>query len=229
MGYTIFKKSVNLTFTHFLKKGNTMATTLYLIRHGETEWNKIGRFQGSSDIALSDKGIKQAQQAAKVLKGKLDYIYTSPLSRAKQTAEIIAEANHITVQIENDIREINFGVWEGLTFDEIKKNYPVEFASWRNPEEGYLMSDDISIRNAGIRAGNVFRNLAEKHQGKRIAIVAHGAILKAGIINLFEFNMTMYHKIFLGNTSISKIIFKKIDSPVLATLNNLSHLPEESI
>lgn len=206
-----------------------MATIVYLIRHGETEWNKLGKFQGSTDIALSEDGIKQAYLAAKVLKGKFDHIYTSPLSRAKQTADIIGEASKVTAQIESEIKEINFGLWEGLTFEEIKERYPKEFISWRNPLEGYLMSDDISIRNAGIRAGNAIRRLVEEHQGQRIALVAHGGILKAGLIDLFEWDMTMYYKIFLGNTSITKLVFKKKDSPILATLNNTSHLPEESL
>lgn len=206
-----------------------MSTVVYLIRHGETEWNKIGKFQGSTDIALSKTGIEQAYLAAQVLKGKIDHIYASPLSRAKQTADIIAEPNNITAQIETDIREINFGLWEGLTFEEIRTQYPKEFLSWRNPEEGYLMSDDLSIRNAGKRAGDAMRRLVKSHSGERIALVAHGGILKAGLINLFDWNMTMYHKFYLGNTSITKLVFKKNDSPVLATLNNTSHLPEESL
>ncbi len=206
-----------------------MATIVYLIRHGETEWNKLGKFQGSTDIALSEDGIRQAYLAAKVLKGKFDYIYASPLSRAKQTADIIGETSHVSTQIEPEIKEINFGLWEGLTFEEIKEKYPKEFVSWRNPLEGHLMSDDKSIRNAGKRAGNAIRRLVEGHQGERIALVAHGGILKAGLIDLFDWDMTMYYKIFLGNTSITKLVFKKKDSPILVTLNNTSHLPEESL
>lgn len=206
-----------------------MATIVYLIRHGETEWNKLGRFQGSTDIALSEDGVKQAYLAAEVLKGKFDYIYASPLSRAKHTADIIGEAGHITAQIEPDISEINFGLWEGLTYEEIKEQYPKELASWINPLEGYLMSDDLSIKNVGKRAGSAIRRLVKDHLGERIVLVAHGGILKAGIIDLFDWNLNMYHKIFLGNTSITKLIFKKNDSPILAALNNTSHLPEESL
>ncbi|MFV0343017.1 MAG: histidine phosphatase family protein [Anaerocolumna sp.] len=206
-----------------------MATIVYLIRHGETEWNKLGKFQGSTDISLSEEGIKQAHLAADVLKGKFDHIYASPLSRAKHTAEIIGEASAIVPQIEPHIKEINFGLWEGLTFEEIKEKFPKEFTSWRNPLEGYLMSEDISVKNAGKRAGDTIRRLVTKHPGKKIAIVAHGGILKAGIIDLFHWDMTMYYKIFLGNTSITKLVFKKEDTPILMTLNNTSHLPEEAL
>lgn len=206
-----------------------MATVVYLIRHGETEWNKIGKFQGSTDIALSEGGIKQAYLAADVLNGKFDYIYASPLSRAKQTADIIGGASNITPQIEAELREINFGIWEGLTFEEIREQYPKEFLSWRNPSQGYLMSDDLSINHAGKRASEAIRTIVKEHDGERIAIVAHGGILKAGLIHLFDWNMTMYHKFFLGNTSITKLVIKKNDSPILVTLNNTSHLPEESL
>lgn len=206
-----------------------MATVVYLIRHGETEWNKIGRFQGSTDIALSEDGIKQAYLAADVLKGKFDYIYASPLSRAKQTADIIGEASNITAQIEADIREINFGLWEGLTIEEIRDRYPKEFLSWRNSSQGYLMSDDISITDAGKRASEAIIKHVNEHLGERIAIIAHGGILKASLIHLFGWDMNMYHKFFLGNTSITKLVFKKNDSPILATLNNTSHLLEESL
>lgn len=206
-----------------------MATIVYLIRHGETEWNKLGKFQGSTDIALSEDGIKQAFLAAEVLKGKFDYIYASPLKRAKHTADIIGGASNVITQIEPHIKEINFGLWEGLTFEEIKEQYPKEFISWRNPLEGSLMSEDISIGNAGKRAGDAIRRLVEAHSEERIALVAHGGILKAGLIDLFDWNMTMYYKIFLGNTSITKLVFKKKDSPILVTLNNTSHLPEESL
>lgn len=212
-----------------VKEGNFMSTIVYLIRHGETEWNKLGKFQGSTDISLSETGIKQAHLAAEVMKGKFDYIYSSPLSRAKCTADIIGGASNVSTQIEPDIREINFGVWEGLTFKEIKEQYPKEFTSWRNPLEGFIMSEDISVKKAGSRIGNVIKRLVHEHVDKRIAIVAHGGILKAGLIDLFDLDMTMYYKIFLGNTSITKLVFKKNDSPILMTLNNTSHIPEESL
>lgn len=109
-----------------------MTTTLYLIRHGETKWNKLGKFQGSKDISLSEDGISQARYLAKRLDGNFDYIYTSPLIRAKKTAEIISEKSKVVPIIFPDMREINYGDWEGLTISEIKSSYSNEFKLWKN-------------------------------------------------------------------------------------------------
>jgi phosphoserine phosphatase len=81
-----------------------MKTTVLLIRHGETEWNTLGKFQGCTDIDLSEEGIKQAQLLKDRLNGEFDYIYASPLSRAFKTANIIASVTDKKVVVENDIR-----------------------------------------------------------------------------------------------------------------------------
>ena len=91
-----------------------MKTTVLLIRHGETEWNLLGKFQGCTDIALSQDGIKQAEALRDRLKGDFDYIYSSPLMRANETAKILASEYNKEVEVVQDIREINFGEWEGV-------------------------------------------------------------------------------------------------------------------
>lgn len=206
-----------------------MKTELYLVRHGETEWNKLGRFQGCTDIELSDDGIQQAKLLMEKLENKFDYIYTSPLSRAVQTATII---NQDTVDrkpiIIQDLREINFGAWEGLTSEQIKEQYPSEFQTWRTDEaKANLVGGDLSLKNASTRVTNAILNIVNEHIGKRIVIVAHGGIIKAGLIGLFEWKMTMYHRFFLGNTSVSKISFGQNLNPTLITLNDISHLPTD--
>lgn len=206
-----------------------MKTELYLVRHGETEWNKLGRFQGCTDIDLSDDGIQQAKLLMEKLENKFDYIYTSPLSRAVQTATIInqdtADRKPIIIQ---DLREINFGAWEGLTSEQIKEQYPSEFQTWRTDEaKANLVGGDLSLKNASTRVTNAILNIVNEHIGKRIVIVAHGGIIKAGLIGLFEWKMTMYHRFFLGNTSVSKISFGQNLNPTLITLNDISHLPTD--
>lgn len=133
-----------------------MVTTLYLIRHGETEGAEVRRYKGSIDVPLSEKGIEQMKQVAKYLsqnivppthpspsrgegKGgggnysnKLHAVYCSDLSRAIKSAEIVAEAYGLKPTVISDLRERNFGIWEGMSFDEIKEKYPDEFDSWAN-------------------------------------------------------------------------------------------------
>ena len=202
-----------------------MKTTVLLIRHGETEWNILGKFQGSTDIPLSKEGIRQAVMLKERLNGDFDYIYASPLKRAYETARVISEDTDKTVSIAEGIREINFGEWEGLTMKGIAEKYPDVFNSWRtDKEEGKFCGGDMSTLNASIRAKNCIMEIANKHKGKKIAIVAHGGIIKAGLIGIFGWDMSMYHKIALGNTCINTVTFNDEMKPALVGLNDTNHL-----
>lgn len=202
-----------------------MKTTALLIRHGETEWNNLGKFQGCTDIALSENGIKQAKLLNDRLKGDFDCIYASPLSRAFETASILVDNTNKKVVIAPEIREINFGEWEGLTIQEIREKYPEIFKAWRTDKnESYICGGDCSIHNAVSRAKNCIMDIVSKHKGQKIVIVAHGGIIKAGLIGIFEWDMTMYHKIALGNTCINTIVFNEELYPSLVGLNDTNHL-----
>ncbi|OOM77962.1 histidine phosphatase family protein [Clostridium sp. BL-8] len=202
-----------------------MKTTVLLIRHGETEWNTLGKFQGCTDIALSENGIKQARLLNDRIKGNFDCIYASPLSRALETANILVGNTSKEVIIAPEIREINFGEWEGLTVKDIREKYPEVFKTWRtDKKESKICGGDSSILNASNRARNCILNIVSKHKGEKIVIVAHGGIIKAGLIGIFEWDMTMYHKIALGNTCINTIVFNEELSPSLIGLNDTNHL-----
>lgn len=203
-----------------------MITKVFLVRHGETEWNRLGKFQGCMDINLSEEGIVQAEYLSKSISYNFDYLYTSPLKRAVKTAEIIGKSKMVNPLIIDDLREINFGEWEGLNIKQISSNFPKEFDIWRNDKsEGPLCGGDLSIKNASIRAKNAIKELAVKHTGNTIIIVAHGGIIKAGLIGLFDWDMTMYHKMSLGNTAVSEVAFDSNLNPMLVKLNDTSHLP----
>ncbi|PRR81044.1 histidine phosphatase family protein [Clostridium vincentii] len=207
-----------------------MKTKVFLVRHGETEWNKLGKFQGCKDIDLSEEGILQAKYLSEKFNDNFDYIYTSPLKRAVQTSEVIAANKEIKPIIKNDLREINFGEWEGLTLKEISSNFPKEFNNWRNDKiEAPLCGGDLSLKIASKRAKAAITEIADKHKEKKILIVAHGGIIKAGLIGLFELDMTMYHKINLGNTAICEIDFDSDLNPTIVKLNDTSHLPNNYI
>ena len=114
-----------------------MVTTLFLVRHGETEGSEVKRYKGSIDVPISQNGIEQVKRtsifinsAVRKLSCSIDAIYCSPLSRASKSAEIIA-APHGLMPIEiNELRERSFGIWEGMTFSEIRDKYPAEFDAW---------------------------------------------------------------------------------------------------
>ena len=108
-----------------------MATTLIFVRHGESEGNKGGRFNGSMDFPLSDKGRAQAEKTSEYLdKYKIDIAYSSDLSRAKETAQTIAKRQNVDLIEDKGLREINGGDFEGQLFDDLATKFPVEFKTW---------------------------------------------------------------------------------------------------
>ncbi|OPJ63009.1 histidine phosphatase family protein [Clostridium oryzae] len=209
-----------------------MYTTIVLIRHGETEWNTVGKFQGATDIPLSDNGKLQAKQLRKkfALFDDWNLIYSSPLKRALETAEIIASPRNIQPIICNDLTEICFGLWEGLTINDIKDKYPSEYALWINdPVNGPICGGDLSTRNASIRAKRGILDIVDKHPGEKILVVAHGGIIKAALIGLFNWDMTMYNKMFLKNTAVSVLKFDNNLKPILDSFNDVSHLEQKTV
>jgi len=202
-----------------------MKTDVYLVRHGETPWNKLGRFQGCTDLELTEDGIKQAQCLKKRFDGDFDYIFSSPLKRALQTANIICEDTQKKPIITEGIREINFGSWEGLTLEEIKVKYPEDLYAWRNDEEiGPFTGGELSTKNASIRGKNTILEIVKQYEGSKIIIVAHGGIIKAGLIGLFNWRMNMYQSLNLNNTAVTHLVFNHKPYPVIMGFNDTSHL-----
>lgn len=163
-----------------------MVTKIYLIRHGETEGAETKRYKGHIDVPLSENGIEQIKRVAKYLEGAgfLNSIYCSDLSRAVKSAEIIAGQCGLKPVIMPKLRERNFGLWEGMSFDEISKKYPDEFKAWAdNPLEFSPMNGESTIE-VRDRAVKVFNEIIVKHQGDNIAIVSHGGINRVILCHL---------------------------------------------
>lgn len=155
---------------------------IYLVRHGESEANISRRFSGITDVELTQRGVLQAVEAGKKLKGKrIDKIFSSPLKRAKYTAEIIADEiafNKKDIIIENSLTEVNFGIFENLTWEEIVEMYADEIESWiefkhkyKFPKgEGYT---DIINRVAGFIDKVPDNSLISTHYGVIQAVLLY--------------------------------------------------------
>ncbi len=159
-----------------------MVTTLYLVRHGETEGSEVKRYKGSIDVPLSEKGIRQMEQVAKYLNrlyksyNGLKAVYCSPLIRALKSAEIVAEQHSLKPIVIPDLRERSFGIWEGMSFDEIKESYPEEFEAWAgNPLKYSPIGGEstLEVRDRVIKALDEILNRAEEQKSRR-AEVNHG-------------------------------------------------------
>lgn len=156
-----------------------MVTTLYLIRHGSTEGSEVKRYKGSIDVPLSEKGIEQMEQVARHLNrsyNSLKAVYCSPLTRALKSAEIISESYGLKPIVIPDLRERSFGIWEGMSFSEIREEYPEEFERWSENPLIYSPTGGESTLEVRDRVVNALNNILSNHNEETMAIVAHGGV-----------------------------------------------------
>lgn len=155
------------------------ATRIIAIRHGETAWNADSRIQGQRDVGLNATGRWQARRVGEALADEdITAVYSSDLGRAHQTAQHISDATGIPVVPNEGLRERSFGIFEGKTFDEIHQNWPEHAQNWRRripdwaPPEG-----GESLLQLRERVARTMSDLASRHCGELIAVVAHGGVL----------------------------------------------------
>lgn len=149
-------------------------TSLILIRHGETDWNVIGRYQGQADPPLNQRGLEQARQLAEELSDAgLELIYTSPLRRAAQTAQIIADRYELRVFHEPRLMEIHQGDWQTLLRSEIESRYPQLFSRWETEPWEVTPPHGENLSQVQIRVKAAIDDILSRNADKRIGIVAH--------------------------------------------------------
>jgi broad specificity phosphatase PhoE len=151
-------------------------TTLLLVRHGETDWNRDGRWQGHSDTQLNDAGREQARGVAAELDG-VDVLYASDLARARETAEIIAGELGLAVTTDPRLRERSFGAWEGLTAPEIEERFSGELARWRIGE-GAGADDAEPFHAFAERVRGFLEDALARHPDETVLVVAHGGTIR---------------------------------------------------
>ena len=158
----------------------TEATRIILMRHGETGWNQNERFRGRVDIPLDEVGVKQAAAAAAALRGQypLTAIYSSPLARARQTADIVAAEYGLRVTDLPDLTDLDFGDWEGLAVQEVAERYPDLFRLWREEPQRLHIPRGETLDEARTRGVTSLRDIVARHPGQTVAIVTHRVLCK---------------------------------------------------
>jgi 2,3-bisphosphoglycerate-dependent phosphoglycerate mutase len=156
-------------------------TTILLARHGETDWNRDNRFQGQADPPLNAAGREQARALADALSGEpLAAVYTSPLRRAAETAEIVAAPQGLRVEPVDGLREVDVGSWEGRTRTDLEERQPEQFRRWLvEHEQGW--DDGETYEEMGRRVVPALLAVAERHRGERILAVTHGGPIRAAM------------------------------------------------
>jgi probable phosphoglycerate mutase len=153
-------------------------TELLLVRHGETDWNRDRRFQGHADPPLNDAGREQARALADELAGeRIDFVYTSDLVRARETAEIVASRLGAEIVARRELREIDVGEWEGLTWPEIEERHPEGARSWH--EHGHGWKSGETYDQLGERNIAALQRIAADHPAQRVLVVGHGGTVRA--------------------------------------------------
>ncbi len=170
---------------------------LILIRHGETEWNRNRRIQGCrSDTRLSQKGLEQADRVAAVMqKEQIDAIYSSPLKRAAETAQIIAEASRLRVHFVNELREIDLGQLDGLFERELTGQYEVLWKDLRNGNTTAPMPEGESLQDLQKRASWAIDRMLERHTDGTVVVVAHLLVNLVVICQALGINLTQISRL----------------------------------
>lgn len=151
-------------------------TTILLARHGETDWNAEGRWQGHSDRRLTERGREQARELGEQL-DHVDVVYTSDLARARETAEIAAARLGAEVRVDPRLRERAFGAWEGLTSVEVESAFADAHSRWR-AGEGFGADDAEPYDAFAERVGSFVADVLERHPGETVLVVAHGGTVR---------------------------------------------------
>jgi len=209
-------------------------TRIVLIRHGETAWNVEMRIQGSTDIPLNPKGLWQAEQLARSLAdGQLSAIYSSDLTRARQTAGAVAHVCGLDVRTDPGLRERGFGVFEGHTWDEIAARWPEQSARWRRRDPGFGPEGGEALPDFYSRCVGTVMRLAQGHAGQTVAMVAHGGVLDCLYRAATHVGLQEPRTWQLGNASINRLLYAGRNL-TLVGWGDVSHLesvvsPDESV
>ncbi|WP_378956287.1 histidine phosphatase family protein [Pelosinus sp. sgz500959] len=199
-------------------------TKVILVRHGQTQWNLDMKYQGHCDIELTEKGVEQAMLAAQRLAGEnISALYASDLSRALKTAECIGAKHNLPVTAVPELREINFGEWEGLTFESINSQSKDERSKLFTHPDEIIIPGGETFRQVKERAINAITKLVAQHPDQTIVIVSHGATIRTVLCAVLNIHLNHLWKIKQDNTAIN--VLEYYDENVMVSLvNDAQHL-----
>lgn len=201
-----------------------MTNTIYIVRHGQTEWNLLGKTQGHGNSDLTPKGIEQAELLAdSMTKYPIDYIYSSDLGRAYQTAEIIGNKLNIEVEQTEALREMNFGTWEGRIIKDIIEEDPELYKMWRNEPHLAKIPQGETLSQIKERTDAFIKEINEKYDGKHIVLVTHSLCARIMLLSFLDSDVKNIYRINQANTALN-IIELRDYGPVVMKMNDTTHI-----
>jgi broad specificity phosphatase PhoE len=182
---------------------------LLLSRHGETDWNAEGRWQGHADIALSEHGRAQARGLAHRLeKTSIAAIYASDLQRSRETAQIVAAPHALEVVSLAELREVDVGEWSGLTREEIEDRWPEGSQAWHDGHRGWMQGE--SYEEMAARVVACLDRLARMHERDQILYVGHGGTIRAVLAHAHRISYTAYRELHptIANCGVHRVAIR---------------------
>jgi len=201
-----------------------MSTTILIIRHGETDWNRGKIFRGTFDIPLNENGKQQARLAARSLERvQIDAAYTSPLCRAKESAEIVTEPHGISALVHDGFIDLDYGEWTGKEDSEVATRWPDEHAAWTTKPHTVRPPGGTTLKEVFNQSFTAMQELAEKHDGETIAIFAHRVVNKVLVIGALSLGLERFPFIIQGNCCINEVE-RTQDGYLIHSINDVSHI-----
>jgi len=199
-------------------------TEIILIRHGETDWNREQVFRGRIDVALNEVGVTQARALHASLKDtEIDGIYSSPLSRAFETARIVGENRNGDIRIEEGFIDINFGAWQGLSHQEVKEAYKDLYATWLTQPQAVTFPDGESLQEVRRRSMEGLEAVIKNNPGKTLALVSHRVVLKVLLCTILGLELSQFWYLRQDTCAINRIAHDG-GKFFLTLLNDTCHL-----
>lgn len=214
------------------KKGGEPATRLYLWRHPEVTGHQDGRFYGSTDVGLSSEGSRQVEVMARSMaRVGLDAIYCSTLERSRLTAAEIcrAQAGCPAATALDELREMNLGVWEALTYGEIAERYPQELQARYRDLSDYRVAGGESLRDVEARVMPVLDRICRDHPGQSVCLVGHGAVNRVILVRMLGMPLANVFRLEQNYAHLNVVDVYPDSNPVIKVLNLAPDRPDEGL
>ena len=199
-----------------------------LVRHGQTEWNRVERFRGHADVPLNQTGLAQAEATGRRVASEWTpaAVYSSPLSRAVKTAEAIAKHFSLPVQVHPGLADIDYGEWQGLTPEEARQRWPEQVDSWYLHPELACIPGGETLAGLRLRGMAAIQELSAHHPGQTIVLVGHTVINRILLLGVLGLGNERFWHIQQDTCAINVFEAEKGDF-VLVSLNDTCHLRDQ--
>jgi len=200
-------------------------TRVILVRHGETEWNRIERFRGRADVPLNANGLAQAEATGRRVAAQWQpaAVYSSPLSRALRTAEAIAKHFGLPVQPYPGLLDIHYGEWQGLTPDEVRQRWPEVAHNWYEAPQLARIPGGETLDDLRARGLATVRELADRHEGETIVLVGHTVINRIILLAVMDLGNDRFWRL-RQDTCALNVFEAEGDDFTIVSLNDTCHL-----